>query len=236
MKIILKTIIIIVSTTLSTALWSQEIGYNSYNNINNPDFESFVQLFDPIPLPLSTESIWLDDVLNQVISKSYIEQEDVDNFLKIGGEYIAPPAFTNINESGEELDVYGDFIPLFSLPTNGDYVLLVVMRDAVSGDSNKNVWVYSYDLEGNFIYIVGHLIMDGIAYIAGQIDNQLRSSYTYLSDFQGEYSECNPCNEEYKIHTFQINSEGRLDELNFESFNSEMYYSNTQQRFVLNSN
>ena len=212
---------------------TQQISYESYDRISNPDFQAFVDLFDRHPLPISTSDLFDSKILDPENRKPNLQDDLVDSFLKKDGEHIPTPAFINENESGSQDTIYGNFYPLYYLPTNGDYVLLAILRDHPSGDTNKDVWVYAYDLSGNFIYTAAWLVSDGAPYLSGELNTQLQFKYIYTDDFEGEYSTCNPCNQNVYTVIYQTEGVGTQVELSFTSEMKQIRFISHQDRFVL---
>ncbi len=113
----MKYINILFLIILTYCAYSQPVNFSAYNNISDPNFRSFVELFPSGQLPITSEDIFGSDLVQ--LSIADIPDLMENNFLKIDGNYIMPKLYTLQTESGESTDGYGYFQPVLKLPTNG---------------------------------------------------------------------------------------------------------------------
>lgn len=207
----MKYLTILLLLTLSGCAFSQT-DFSAYDNITDPDFQAFVDLFPEGQLPVSSESIRGSDLTKPSIPN--IPDEMEENYLKSNNEYFVPKLYTLEIETGLKMDKYGIFQPVFKLPTNGSYVLLVVYQWDARSEWMYRALVLTYDLDGNFIKMVGPgFLIDGAAsYVSCSINEQLEFIHTYVSDVsdnRSDFFQCKPCDKPYKTDSYQILSTGQ---------------------------
>ena len=228
----IKLILTLALALLYLNLNAQEINFEAYQKIMNEDFESFTNLFEQKELPLST------DYLVNYYDFVKMNQEKIPNkyksFLKFEGDYIHGPLFTRNDDSHEGgfYKEYGYYHPLYKLPTNGDYVILVF---AQTSEVNKysRVFAYSYELDGDFINVISELYSPLAVNVNHIIDEELKTH-----DLYPLWDRSNPRNhpgiEEFMAtlaHSiWQIDSTGKANEVSFEKtegvkfkYNNETY-------------
>ncbi|MEQ9167281.1 MAG: hypothetical protein RLO12_13570, partial [Fulvivirga sp.] len=176
----MKNILTFVFMVLVHTVFSQHINMDAYDKIVDSDFETFVDLFDEESIPISTESIFSSKILNNLGKE--LPDDLVDKFLKRDQKFLFLPLFIDEYENGTNSEVYGYFTPLFKLPTNGDYALLVFLQNDYASDFSKIVRIMSFDLNGEFITSLGSgwFINDGAGYIGCELDEELKIKYSYL--------------------------------------------------------
>jgi len=195
----------------------QSVNFQAYSNITDNSFMEYVSLFENKTLPVSTESLFSSGKLSWEESQ-ILSDDHVNDYLKANGDYVVDPVYIDEYESGEQQKMYGHFIPIYKLPTNGDYVMLLVLQDDDFSDFSKTVWVIKYDLSGNFISFAspGWLINDGAPYINCTIDEDLKLHYSYLYPAPvGGYGNCQPCTNVYQTVVYQMNSDASDTEISF---------------------
>jgi hypothetical protein len=136
-----------------------------------------------------------------------------------------------------EKEIVGTYYPLYKLPTNGDYVLLVFaqVEDPSERECTGMVFTLSYDLAGNFTYFANYTYRAGGDNINSIIDVNLRSDCTYvLYEADGEFT-TPPFKgifngtEAHQVE--QINTDGRCTEISFEKTPGQFKYSLEECRF-----
>lgn len=196
--------------TLSSCAFSQA-DFSAYDNISNPDFQAFVDLFPNQQLPIAAENLSSTGLLEPSLPK--ISDTFEEAYLKVNGDYIAAKLYTYIGEA-DTTDMYESFYPAFKLPTNGNYVLLVVYQWGGVSEWMYRALVLSYDLAGNFIKTIGPgYLIDGAApYVSCSINDQLEFTHTYITDAssnRSDFFQCKPCDKSYKTDTYQIQTNGQ---------------------------
>ena len=217
------------------SLNGQVASFDSYNKITNSEFADFLNLFEKRSLPIST-----DDVLTEVdlrnLKGTSLDQEQITRYLVDEGELIPPSLYTSKTDPNlAENEVYGEFIPMFKLPTNGDYVLLVVAQIDIAFLGYDMVFVLSYDLEGNFLYFTNYLYEAGTENINNSVDENLKSHQTYvINDVNGEliFPPLEGVFEALEAHSVeQINSDGRSAKILFETTSGQFEWVSSEFRF-----
>ena len=217
-------------------LRSQHINFNAYENISNIDLIEFSNLFESRELPISTDQIVSGVDLNN-LSKSEITVDHVRSFLQDtnGGFVIDPLYYHNLEDDQEDYPEYGTFYPLFKLPTNGDYVILVMARLDDEFRSVRKVFCMSYDLDGNVINYVAELFDSSSQLINALIDNQMKFHYSYvLYEENGEWV-FPPVDVEFDgieaTVIYSITQQGTKTEESFIKTPAHFSYSNAEERF-----
>lgn len=91
-----------------------------------------------------------------------------------------PCTITKPDDNIPEIPIVGKFYPLFKLPTNGNYVILVFAQVDPDFDGNDKVFALIYDLNGNYLNFANELYSASSEYINNYIDISLGSHYTYV--------------------------------------------------------
>ncbi|MDH5382559.1 MAG: hypothetical protein OEW75_17020 [Cyclobacteriaceae bacterium] len=211
----MKTYLFIVIISLSNYALCQTPDFSAYSRITNPDFEAFVNLFSSKNLPIESQDI-RNSSFQDLGVKTFTESM-INSFLKVNGEYMLPKLYTLQDEDSTLIDRYGNFFSVCKLPTNGDYVLLVIYQIDGPNDWFYRSWVLSYDLNGNFLKIIGNgFLTSGVDnYISCSINSQLEFIYNYVNitpNDRSSWLNCNPCNNHHTTNVYQILNSG-LDTL-----------------------
>ncbi len=206
----MKHILIANLVLLTSLIYGQKIDFSAYSEISNQNFKSFINTFSAIELPLSTK----DFIELSLSDKNYLDKHYEDSFLKESGKYVMPSLNTRKNENGFRTEVYGDFVPLYKLPTSGDYVLLVIHQFDVAYETSYKTWVLTFDLHGNFINKIGSgFIFSGADnYVNCSINRELEFTDTYLLDIGKsviDYIKCRPCSKESKTEVYMLDKMGQ---------------------------
>ncbi len=206
----MKYITLIFLLVISSCGFSQP-DFTAYNNISNPDFQAFVNLFPEQQLPITAESLRGTGLLEPSLAK--ISNNFEESYLKLNGTYIAPKLYTYVGEA-DTTDMYESFYPAFKLPTTGNYILLIVYQWGGTSEWMYRAQVLSYDLAGNFIKAVGPgYLIDGAApYVSVSINQQMQLEHTYItnaSSNRSDFFQCKPCDKSYKTDTYQIQTNGQ---------------------------
>lgn len=232
-----KNILLAVAILLCFSVSAQNpIDYSSYSRIVNSDFKKFVTLFRPHDFPISADWLLANVKLRGLVETTALGSTQINKYLMDEGELVTGPLYTEIPDEGaEEVPVIGNFYPLFKLPTNGNYVLLVFAQIAPFRDCNDMVFVLSYDLNGKFIYFSNYTYQGGTENINNSIDSQLRSHVTYVVNKVGgelvfpSLSETFNAEEAHMI--YQINQDGKSTRASFEKTSGQFRYNEAECRF-----
>lgn len=198
--------------TVSNLVICQTIDFSAYDNISNANFQAYVNLFPNATLPIDSDQLRVSNSLD--LSIKNISSSVTEEFLKSNGEYIVPKLYTYVSEDDTRTDMFGKFQPVYKLPTNGNYILLVVYQfDGQSEQTNK-VLILSYDLAGNFIKTVGNgYLMSGMENeVNCSIDESLVITHTYLPNIGKSYDErwaCKPCATNSQTDIYQVTVTGQ---------------------------
>lgn len=233
----------IILFTLSNCAQGQEINFNSYKKITDTRFLSFLSKFDEKKLPISTDLI-LSEINFRGLKKTPLNKIEVDEFLTDKKkELITGPLYKEIQEAGLPIKVVtGEFIPLYKLPTNGDYVLLVFAQ--VELETNKDcvglIFTLSYDLHGEYIYFSNYTYRPGTETINSVIDDSLKSHLFYvINEINGKIV-APPLQGTFKAMEghliYQINPNGKSSRVSFDKVNGEFSFSRDECRFKKMSN
>ena len=196
---------------LNLNVTAQNINFDAYSKITDPDFSDFVNLFPNENLPINSDELRRSSKLD--LSKQNITSENVEKYLKKNGSYLVSNLYVYVSEDEIKTKKYGFFQPVCKLPTNGDYVMLVIYQvDARSEITNK-VLVLSYDLNGKFIEEVGngYLISGMDNEVSTGINEELIMTHIYLPDIGKSYKErwaCKPCTTHSVTDLFTIEKTG----------------------------
>ena len=122
----MKGLFILLINLTATHLATVQANFDAYDNINDPDVIDFVSLFENKALPISTNSV-LSDFNLRNMTKAPLSDAMIDRFLrKDDGTLITGALYKETFEDSLPEDfVEGKLYPLYKLPTNGNYLLLV---------------------------------------------------------------------------------------------------------------
>lgn len=220
----------------SSLLTDNRVGFDHYTEIKNTDFLQFVNLFEKKSLPISTDDMISIDIWH--LDKTPLSQDLIDRYLFDGGELITGPLYSYEPDEGiPAKDVIGVFYPLYKLPTNGDYVLLTIAQvdhDPVS-ECQGLVVTLSYDLNGNFLYLINYTYRPGTDNINAYIDQNLKSHVVYVyHEVNGEpvfppMDSVFSAQEARKVD--QIGSNGKSSEILFEMTPGQFKFDHNECRF-----
>ncbi|MDH5415198.1 MAG: hypothetical protein OEW87_13765, partial [Flavobacteriaceae bacterium] len=136
----------------------------------------------------------------------------IDTFLTFNNVRVYPKLGDYIGEDSSVVEIYGSVEPVYKLPTNGDFVLLMIYyMDAF--DYLYRSQILSYDLNGNFLGIFGTFITSGINnYINCEINSDLEFVHTYVDNLSDNRylwrRDCRPCTGNSRTDIYQIQSDG----------------------------
>lgn len=224
-------IYIIVFLLIGKVAVAQEINFDSYDRIADNEFQSFVDLFEIKNLPLST-----DDVFTQIDIRNLGKKSLNHEFLMDNGELITGALYNEKTDEGNSNHlIFGEFYPLYRLPTNGDYVLLVVAQIDPYITGYDKVFVLSFDLKGNFVYYASYLYQAGTEDINNYIDENLQVHDVYVvNEVNGEMVFPSLENEftAKEAHLiYQINSDGKATRVSFDTNDANFKWSWDELRF-----
>ena len=231
MKVVSAIIVFFVCNLVN----AQSINFNSYANITNEDFKSLVSQFAQRTLPLSTENI-IAEVNIWKINRRPLSSANVERYLKDGGELITGPLYSQQQDGGlPDVDIVGDFYPLYKLPTNGNYVLLTFVQVDAKSECSGLVFTLSFDLDGKFLYLSNYNYRPGTVNITSTIDATLKSHLYYVVKTVNGASVDPPRTQNFSAEeahlTYQINSDGRSTKISFVKANYQFMYDNNECRF-----
>jgi hypothetical protein len=218
-------------------LLAQSINFNSYSSVTNQNFKRFLSLFEQRNLPLLTD-LFISDVNIWDIKRTKLTPDQINSYLKYENKLIPGPLY--YDQPADDLPsvpVNGVFYPLFKLPTNGNYVLLVFAQVDKVGISECRgmVFTLSYDLNGNFLYFSNYTYEPGSESLGGWIDTDLRSHHKYIVKREGEELVTPSYDETFsalEVHmTYQINANGLSTELSQEEVATQFKYNREECRF-----
>ncbi|MEM9680812.1 MAG: hypothetical protein AAF901_10860, partial [Bacteroidota bacterium] len=196
---------------LTSCAYSQ-VDFSAYGRITDTDFQAYVKLFPEQSLPVSFESLLSSGFFEPSLPK--ISDTFEDAYQKVDGDYIAPKLYTYVEETGDLIDMYESFYPVYKLPTNGDYVLLVIAQWGGISENYYRAMVLTYDLSGNFIKAVGagYLIDGSAPYVSTSINANLEFSHTHITNAStnsSDFFQCKPCDRTYQTDVYQILNTGQ---------------------------
>ncbi len=175
----MKSILLPMFFVFFSFLAQSQVNFDSYNNITDPAFEGFVALFAERNLPLSTDALLAEQNL-QNPSVAPIPNGIIDQFLKRDGEHIITKLYDLELEGGQpDHPMMGEFYPLYKLPTNGNYVMLVLSQIDPYESFNR-VHVMTFDLSGQFIRVVHSLYSANSIDLNNWISTDLQVHYNYV--------------------------------------------------------
>lgn len=224
-------------TVIQLIAHAQTINFNSYAAVTNPGFKDFLSLFDQKTLPISGDDIIATmDIWH--LNKAPLTEQQITTYLTDQSGLI--PGALYIEEPADNLPgvpVNGKIYPLYKLPTNGNYVLLVFAQVSDKGemDCSGLVFTLSYDLQGNFLYFTNYTYEPGREYVNGYIDSNLQSHHIYVVyRVNGElvFPPTNSVFSAKQVHmTYQINSNGLSTEISMTDLTGQFQYSPNECRF-----
>lgn len=227
--------ILIVVMTVQIS-YAQSINFNSYANVSNAEFRTFLGFFEQKNLPVSTDIVLSEVSFAKLKTKPGLTQHQIDKYLTDNGKLIPGPIYTEVPDESEPVNpVVGEFYPLYKLPTSGNYALLVFAQVGPAFECNNQVIVLSYDLEGNFLYVSNHLYRGGTENLNNYIDVNLQSHRTYVvNEVNGKLETppmtgTFPAKEAHMI--YQINPDGRSTRVSFETVQGQFQFSGEECRF-----
>jgi hypothetical protein len=228
-------IILVLSIFAITGLSAQNINFNSYKKVTDADFKRFLSLFAEKQLPLLCDEL-VQTVNIWKLKQPSVPKEFVDKYLVEAGEYITGPLYTNMPADGlPGKVVYGVLYPLYKLPTNGDYVLLVLAQVDDEKECEAQVIALTFDLAGTLIYFSNYTYLPGSEYYNGYIDTNLISHHEHIIIRSNGELVVPPKNEVFTalgVHTsYQINSDGKSTKLNTEKAEAQFKFSHSECRF-----
>ena len=208
----------------------QQINFNAYSNISDSQFKDFVDLFPNMDLPVDTQ-ILRDSASFLQLGITNLPKESIDEYLKVNNEFIMPSLYNYQVESGERTDRFGSFQPVFRLPTNGDYVLLVIYQYDVRYETSNRVIILSYDLQGNFIKSIGSgFLLDGTSsYLNCSLNENLEFYFTNINDVADDVNAqwaCRPCKSTYSTSKWEILPNGQDSLVNTTDHGSASFHYN----------
>jgi hypothetical protein len=231
--------IYLIVLVISNCAHCQEINFNSYSSVTDTSFSSFLSKFDKKELPISTDLI-LSEINLRKLRKEPLSQAEVDRFLrKENKELITGPLYKEVQEEGLPVRIVtGDFIPLFKLPSNGDYVLLVFAQAEM--DTNKDcvglIFTLSYSINGKYIYFSNYTYRPGTENINALIDVNLQSHLFYVINEVNGKIQFPPLDRDFEAKEghliYQINSNGRSTQVSFEKSHGKFKFSKEECRFM----
>lgn len=176
----MKSKIITILLLINALVAKSQGTFDSYGNITNTDFVNFVNLFEQKNLPISTDQLLTEENLRS-LSIDPISDEAVSKFIKKDGNYITGSLYDlELEDDQPAHPVVGTFYPLYKLPTNGDYVLLVVAQVDNDFVGYDRVHVLSFDLAGNYLYYINRLYSATSTYLNNSIENDMKSVYRHV--------------------------------------------------------
>lgn len=217
--------------------YSQTIDFSSYNKISNVDFKAFVDLFSDGDLPVSTNSILADFDIRS-LPKPALNQSEIEKYLrkKDGGLIAGPIVTEKMEDDLPDHVVEGEFYPLLKLPTSGDFVLLALAQIDPAFEGYDRILVFSFDLEGRFLYLSNYLYTAGDLNTNNSIDKDLRSHRRYVIYLDKDENMIFPPTkgkfaaiEGHQVH--QINTNGRSTKVSFEEDSGEFEFDRKYYKF-----
>ena len=177
-KIIIAILIYVISNSADAQ------SFAAYEKITDTDFKDFVSLFEKRNLPISTDDLlenspWLLQ-RSQNAKIAEIEKGLLDKFLLIPGKGKFIFRINDIvSEDGKMIEDFGKLYPLYRLPTNGDYVILVIAQISRDSPEFNKVFAYSFNLEANPIYSIINLFYGSGPFIYGEITQEFNTITKY---------------------------------------------------------
>lgn len=218
--------------------FAQDINFNRYASITDANFKRFVALFEQRSLPLKA-----DEIITQMniwdLKKPALSAASVNSYLRKENGNVIPGALY-YNEPADGLPakpVEGVFYPLYKLPTNGNYVLLVFAQvdENKTSECAGKVFTLSYDLQGNYIYFSNYTYEPRSEYTGGLIDENLRSHhYYFIHKVNGEvvFPSREAAFSATEVHmSYQINEDGRSTWMSKEEGTAQFRYFSNECRF-----
>jgi len=231
-----STIIFVTVTIVAISnLYAQNISFQSYKKVKDPDFKTFISLFEEKQLPLLCDDI-VESVNIWKLPQASISKTFVNKYLVEAGEYLTGPLYTAFPADGlPGKKVYGVLYPLYRLPTNGDYVILVVAQADDEKECEAMVVALSFDLKGKLIYFSNYTYQPGTEYYNGYIDINLVSHHQYIINKVNDVIVAPPKNGKFialDVHTsYKINSDGKSTKLTTEKVQAQFIFSHEECRF-----
>ncbi len=213
---------------------AQSINFDSYKKVTDTDFKHFISLFTTKQLPLLCDEIVKTDIWH--LKQQAVPHEFVNKYLMDGSEPVTGALYNNVPADGlPEKPVYGVFYPLYKLPTNGNYVLLVLAQVDDEAECAGLVVVLSFNLQGQLIYHSNYTYRAGSEYYNGYIDSNLVSHHEYIIHIVNDELVFPPKNNVFTasgIHmSYQINPDGRSTELSMVETEAQFKFSHSECRF-----
>lgn len=236
MKIFLTFCFLFLIDTCGSA---QAINFDSYEKITDGDFKKFVHRFDKASLPFTT-SILLKNNDIWALTKEPLQQHEVNKFLvkKATKELITGPLYIEAQEDNlPDKVIMGEFVPMYKLPTNGNYVLLVVAQvdTSTNRDCLGRVVTISFDLRGNYLYLANYTYRPGTENVDAGIDAELRSYIKYVVnsvDGKMQFPSTEKAFEAELGHlVHQVNSNGKATKISFSKTKAKFEFSPRECRF-----
>ena len=214
---------------------AQSISFRSYVNVVDGDFKRFLSLFADKQLPLLCDEL-VQTVNIWKLKQPSIPKKFVDKYWVEAGEYITGGLYTNMPADGLSGKVeYGVLYPLYKLPTNGDYVLLVLAQVDDERECEAQVIALTFDLAGTLIYFSNYTYLPGSEYYNGYIDTNLISHHEHIIVRVNGELVVPPKNEVFTalgVHTsYQINADGKSTKLTTEKAEAKFRFSHSECRF-----
>jgi hypothetical protein len=226
-------LLIFISQTNSAI--SQAVNFDSYNKITDSRFKEFVNLFTKRNLPISTDALF-NGVNLRNLKTPEISNESINKYLAVNGELINGPLYIDKpDDDAPEVPVNGKFYPLYKLPTNGDYVLLVFAQIDPWFDGHDMVFALTFDLQGKYINYANSLYTANSEYMNNYIDYDLSSHYTYVLYAVNNEFTFPPIDRVFsgmEAHSvLQIGNDGKLTKTSFTKVNGQFQFSMDEYRF-----
>jgi hypothetical protein len=229
-RFILTSCIILIASGLN----AQSVNFDSYKKVTDTDFRRFISLFTTKQLPLLCDEIVKTDIWH--LKQQAVPHEFVDKYLMDGSEPVTGTLYENVPADGlPGKPVYGVFYPLYKLPTNGDYVLLVLAQVDDEAECAGLVVVLSFNLQGQLIYHSNYTYLPGSEYYNGYIDANLVSHHEYIIYRVNDELVFPPTNTVFTAlgvdMSYQINPDGRSTKLGKVETEAQFKYSHSECRF-----
>jgi len=172
----MKNLCFIIVFSISLNCFAQD--FSAYSKISNQDFKEFTGLFQQKELPLDSDYL-LDNYTFYDMNYQGIPSK-FWKFIMKEHQLIPGPLYTIDDEASPNgiAKIDGCLHPLYKLPTNGDYVILVFAQTSEIEDYCR-VFAYSFDLKGDFINSILYLYMPKSQFIYSSIDKNLYTHQIY---------------------------------------------------------
>jgi len=221
---------------LSGYLSQAQVNFNAYDKISDSNFVAFISLFDEKELPISTDQIVDEQDNILLMAKESLSKQVINQYLTDDQELIPGPLYYQQQDDGlPDVPIQGNFYPLYKLPTNGDYVLLVFMQIDEKAECMGRIFTLSYSLLGEFLYFSNYTYEEGDVNTNSKIDENLKSHHKYILYKNDDEFVAPPkgevfmAEEAYEIE--QINQDGTSSMLSFEKTSGQFEYSFDECRF-----